>query len=262
MKYLKASILFLLCSYVSLLQATPDFTANLQELNTRGYTVVPHVLSKAEQQQLLQAYQQAKNKALDIMAVQKPITRNFAENDTANQSVYWKDKPYLILQAGKGRYDLYKGFIQAQNPVLDQLMQQLMHGEFSSYSGIILSTPGSEDQYWHRDTNNLTNVGSDGSKLILMDDFYYTVLIPITVPFTKQNGTTEFMVGSHRLAAQDFTQCTNDQLEVPLGSALVFNGKINHRGKANLSNLDRPALYLVYHKRWYNDQYRTGVNED
>ena len=46
---------------------------------------------------------------------------------------------------------------------------------------------------------------------------------------------------------------------VPLGSALLFNGKINHRGTSNASQRDRPAIYTVYHKLWYNDQYRKGV---
>jgi ectoine hydroxylase-related dioxygenase (phytanoyl-CoA dioxygenase family) len=48
---------------------------------------------------------------------------------------------------------------------------------------------------------------------------------------------------------------------VELGNALVFNGKINHRGTANGSNADRPVIYRVFHKQWYNDQFRVGIDD-
>jgi ectoine hydroxylase-related dioxygenase (phytanoyl-CoA dioxygenase family) len=134
-----------------------------------------------------------------------------------------------------------------------------MVDDFTNYAGIILSQAGSSDQYWHRDTHTLSNTRTDGKELILLDDFYFTVLIPITVPFTIENGATEFLIGSHRLSADQFANGATVQMEVPLGSALVFNGKISHRGKANFSDRDRPALYLVYHKKWYNDQFRKGI---
>ena len=47
-----------------------------------------------------------------------------------------------------------------------------------------------------------------------------------------------------------------------MGSALFFNGKTNHRGSANKSKEDRPVVYQVFHKMWYNDNYRKGVDEN
>jgi ectoine hydroxylase-related dioxygenase (phytanoyl-CoA dioxygenase family) len=94
---------------------------------------------------------------------------------------------------------------------------------------------------------------------VLLDDFYFTCLIPITVPLTLDNGATEFMVGSHRRGASKFDHLELARAEVPIGSALLFNGKANHRGGANNSSHERPVLYKVYHKRWYNDQFRKGV---
>jgi len=240
---------------------------NIEDLETQGFTVISTVFSAAELQQLLADYERVKAKALNLITNTKPKPRFFSENDQDNQSVYWKTDKELILQAGKGRYDLYQGFqdgifatdLVLHNPIFEQLMTQLMVGEYTNYVGFIYSTPGSEDQYWHRDTNNLTNTGTDGAKLVTMDDFCFLIMIPLTVPFTLQNGTTEFMVGSHRVAAKDFPSCKTAQTEVPLGGALVFNSKINHRGKANMSTADRPALYIMYHKKWYNDQYRSGV---
>ena len=76
-----------------------------------------------------------------------------------------------------------------------------------------------------------------------------------------ENGATEIMFGSHQLASHDFDQCDVKQVTVPLGGALVFNGKLNHRGSANQSEQERPALYMVFHKKWYNDQFRQGVDD-
>ena len=75
---------------------------------------------------------------------------------------------------------------------------------FTSYGGVVHSESGSKDQYWHRDTDTMTNTGTNGEKLVTMDDFYFTVLIPITVPVTLENGPTEFMAGSHREPATNF----------------------------------------------------------
>jgi ectoine hydroxylase-related dioxygenase (phytanoyl-CoA dioxygenase family) len=83
----------------------------------------------------------------------------------------------------------------------------------------------------------------------------------VTVPVSIENGATEFMVGSHRQPAKNFGDLELTKAEVPLGSALVFNGKINHRGTKNESLEDRPVIYRVFHKKWYNDQFRKGIDE-
>lgn len=141
-------------------------------------------------------------------------------------------------------------------------MRMSMVGGFTSCGGVVLSEAGSADQYWHRDTDTLSNTTTDGEKLVTLEDFYYTVLIPVTVPITSKNGPTEFMTGSHRVSAQDYDQCEREYSPtVELGSALVFNGKLNHRGTANPSSEDRPVIYRIYHKRWYNDFYRVGIDD-
>ena len=100
---------------------------------------------------------------------------------------------------------------------------------------------------------------SDGTKLIEMDDFYYTVLIPL-VAMDKVNGTTEFMLGTHKKTAGEFSKSEHKQFDVALGDVLIFNGKINHRGRTNHSTEERPVIYNVYYKGWYNDSYREGVD--
>ena len=247
-------------------ESQPALEIHLQELKTQGFTILPDLFTKEEIQDLSDRSQIVQKQAFEILENTEPKVRFFSENNQSNQSLYWRSEDKMILQAGKGRYDFYQGFSEELlqgKPIqpLEILMKHLMLNEFTFYSGVIHSAQGSEDQYWHRDTDTLENGSSNGDLLVQLDDFYFTVLIPITVPFTLENGTTELMRGSHLLSAKEFQDCEQVQQEVPLGSALIFNGKINHRGKANRSIEDRPALYIVYHKKWYNDQYRKGVTK-
>ena len=48
-----------------------------------------------------------------------------------------------------------------------------------------------------------------------------------------------------------FGQLERAYAQCPVGSALLFNGKMNHRGTGNASQADRPCIYTVYHKQWY-----------
>ena len=77
-------------------------------------------------------------------------------------------------------------------------MKKAMKSGYTSCGGVVHSQAGSAHQYWHRDTDTLQNYSTDGKELVTLDDFYFSVLIPITVPITLDNGPTEFMVGSHR----------------------------------------------------------------
>ena len=87
------------------------------------------------------------------------------------------------------------------------------------------------------------------------------MLFPCLVDVTMENGPTEFYAGSHKQASYEYDPASLCYAECPLGSALFFNGKLNHRGSANPSKEDRPVIYQIYHKLWYNDQFRKGVDD-
>ena len=243
--------------------------SHFDEIQNRGYTVLKDIFDSKTLSRMKNDYLKISQIADQMRQGSHERLRIFYENEVENRSVYWKKDQKLILQAGQGRYDLYKGFHQGvfledcikDNPIIEAVVKSAMISDYSHYSGFIQSFPGSEAQYWHRDTHTLSNSSTDGQQLIQVDDFYFTVLIPLTTDFTTENGATEIMAGSHRLASQDFNQCETITAPVPLGGALVFNGKLNHRGGANRSTEERPALYMVYHKKWYNDQFRQGVDD-
>ena len=45
--------------------------------------------------------------------------------------------------------------------------------------------------------------------------------------------------------------CDGLRIETELGYSIIFDGRIFHRGKENISNTERPVLYNVIHRDWY-----------
>ena len=248
------------------------YEQNLNELGQEGFSVLKSVFSLSEISQMNTDYQILRKKALSIVANNSnERERVWMENNEETRSKYWCQKNSseehhdIILQAGVGRYDLWKGFhINVESKVLDDIINRLLSSH-THYSGIVLSTPGSSDQYWHRDVDNLSNFGdTSGSTLMNVDDFYYTLLIPCAVDVTAINGPTEFMVSSHRSTASEFDSLQKVQATLSVGDVLIFNGKMNHRGLGNKNEEggeERPLVYKVYHRPWYSDNYRAGVAE-
>ncbi len=200
-------------AFSSVESAPSDFERNLLELEERGFTIVKDVFSQEEIAQMQGDYEGIRDRALDMIENTQPKPRVWMENGKVTKSQYWKGEDgAIILQAGEGRYDLWKNFQQGffasksvvQNKKIEELCKVLMIDDYKNYSGVIMSKPGSQHQYYHRDTDNLTNRGSDGKALMQVDDFYFTTLIPISVDTTPENGPTEFFVGSHRKSADQF----------------------------------------------------------
>ena len=175
---------------------------NLLDLELKGFTVVKDVFSNDEVSQLKNDYEIVKARAYEIMSTTAATPRVFFESNVETRSEYWKTNSELILQAGKGRFDLFLGFNKGSfasefvtnNKVIGAIVSKVLISDYSSYGGVVLSTAGSSAQYWHRDTDTLSNHDTSGSKLVTVDDFYFTCLIPISVPLTIENGAPEFMV--------------------------------------------------------------------
>src|SRR5690606_7140592 len=87
-----------------------DLTSSLHELETRGFTVLGGLFNEDEMKDIAVRFQAVKDNALKIIENSPPVVRYFSENNTNNKTQYWKTENEVILQAGEGRYDFYKGF--------------------------------------------------------------------------------------------------------------------------------------------------------
>ena len=86
-----------------------------------------------------------------------------------------------------------------------------------------------------------------------MSPFYFTILIPL-VNLNKLNGTPEFIIGSHKKTYKESKKDIHEQFNVNIGDAIIFDGRIFHRGRANNSDNSRPIIYIVIHRNWYTEK--------
>ena len=121
---------------------------------------------------------------------------------------------------------------------------------------LVVATPGAPEQAWH----------ADGGHVYLHHHapcHVLNVFLPLRdVPL--QLGPTEVRPGTHyhtrKLAPMMLAAKANRTLRPPvtpeliLGDAMVFDYRLLHRGKANVSLAEnRPILVLSFSKSWYKD---------
>ena len=162
------------------------------------------------------------------------------------------------IEIVKGRYDI--SYLECQkelNLKVQEIINHFMKPDNRSYTwGLLTSSTQSDNGHWHRDT---VNINGDADKEGNYDDspmvyhlkpFYFTVLIPL-VPLNKENGTPEFIRGSHRMTYRDTIGKEHLRMDTELGDIIIFDGRIFHRGCANHSEKARPVLYNMIHRDWY-----------
>ena len=107
--------------------------------------------------------------------------------------------------------------------------------------------PGESDQELHRDDSiypiRIPDVEFQVSALWALDDF------------TKENGATRVVPGSHDLRGIDgVSEDDIIQAEMPRGSVLFYMGSTIHGGGANRSELPRSGLISTYSLGWLRQE--------
>jgi len=117
---------------------------------------------------------------------------------------------------------------------------------------IIFSFPGAPEQYLHRDTQSLYG---DFAVDCALPCSMLTVLVPL-VSVDSSNGSTRVWPGSHRNPDME-AAFRGESLspDMDLGSVLINDSRIVHRGSPNPSDRMRPVAYLSYHRKWYRDRH-------
>ena len=113
----------------------------------------------------------------------------------------------------------------------------------------MLSRPGALAQPWHRDSGQLfkgpTNTPAHA----------VTIFAPL-VEVSSEMGRTSFVPESHLTDDINCNEVGTSHVTpvLPYGSWLAFDNRIVHRGEANSAvDMDRPILYFVYGKNWFQD---------
>ncbi len=151
----------------------------------------------------------------------------------------------LELDGGFGRPTFYA------NPWVYSIAASILGDSFIlGHLALILSRPGSEDQFVHRDTPSLFGNGH-------YDAFMPTVGVAMVLPLISldgNNGGTRVWPGTHRVSSDDEARARPSVVvELPLGGCLLFDVRTMHGGIGNRSDSMRSIIYGAYHRKWFRD---------
>ena len=136
------------------------------------------------------------------------------------------------------------------HPTLLKLCEQMLGKDwvFESF-GVISSFPGAPLQEAHEDSPPLL----DGGQLAdALPTFALTISIPL-VPVDAINGSTEFLIGTHRAAAGATRSDTFVTSWLSPGDCMVWDFMVRHRGQANHGTTARPLLYITACRKFWLD---------
>ena len=266
-----------------------DLESLAKTLETDGVVVVPNVYSQDQIKEFQRAHQENLAEIQELMsetkAHEKPYRHDFDKKRYYVMPHYWiQDEDtkewFEIIEISPGRLDYTYGMNSLleessdtescneseserncrdvfgskdfQRPrILAELMDKLLKEDYDSYAGALPSAGNSGDGPWHRDVYLLFD--DENLDIKFPHPYYFTVLIPL-VEVDAQNGATEFLLGSHKqTCAEALKDFRSYQPQIKPGSMLVFDGRICHRGRRNLTAEDRTVLYMTWTKKWYND---------
>ncbi len=144
------------------------------------------------------------------------------------------------------------------NPILLALADAILLPSCARYQlniGHLLQRgPGSVEQLLHRDEAVWSDVPKPHPELQLASVIAF-------VDFTKQNGATRIVPGSHKWDDRQLSpieqvfapQPTEDQIEyaeMPAGAAVIYTGGTIHGGGANTTDIPRRGAHLSYCLGW------------
>jgi tetratricopeptide (TPR) repeat protein len=162
-------------------------------------------------------------------------------------ALYLGDKRYMLT------VDLEEPFSDEQVvgapmvlPIIRAILgEQCVLGAFTA----VISLPGSNIQRLHKDHPPLF---PDSEWHHTLPPFAIQITIPL-VPLNEQTGTTRYYKGSHRVPSDECEALGAQDPVAPLGSCVIHDYRVAHRGLGNRSEQVRPILTLIFNRRWFRD---------
>ncbi len=176
---------------------------------------------------------------------------------TSRYARYLDDVEYPeTIRVGHRRYQvpiaLTGGFAEPEvygHPVVVAIVRRLLDADAILESfGAVVSLGHSLPQHMHRDSAPLFPEDPE----LALPCHALTFSLPM-VPLDDRVGTTAFWPGSHRTNEAPSELAPHDRPEVPLGSAVLWDYRVYHRGEPNLTETARPMVYATYSRVWYRD---------
>ena len=174
-----------------------------------------------------------------------------------------------ILEISNGLYDVNletpNNSFNFKNDIIETIINKIIKKNYNSKVGLLTSSSKSDFGPWNRAVVNIDGDSDDNGNyndynmVHNMSPFYFTVLVPL-VKLDKNNGSTEFIKGSHKLTYNEIKDknienknIENIQFETEIGDIIIFDGRIFHRGCENKSDESRPIIYNIIYRDWYNE---------
>ena len=134
----------------------------------------------------------------------------------------------------------------AASPAIAAAVKSLLGPKtYLEKAGMLVAHPGADAQRWHMDTPHLF------ANKTHLPAHSISVFVPLC-ELTELNGPTEFQLTTHIKANLAKPQPQADA-RCPLGSLVLYDIRVMHRGGPNRSDADRPVVYLTFSRIWYRD---------
>ena len=232
----------------------------IHNLEYDGVSVIKNVYNREQINNLIKLSQSKYNYFInnqDKMKLQTYDYYTHFDKEYCDKKNYYEYNDLKIIELAKGRYDISFSTDLLDSPIINDVIDHFIKKEKKMNYGLLTSEIDSKEGQWHRDTVNLNgdpdnNGNYDDSIVHNIRPFYFTILIPL-VPLTKENGSTEFIKGSHKLTYNEINNCEHIQLDTEIGDIIIFDWKIFHRGRKNNSQKSRPILYNIIYRSWYSE---------
>lgn len=163
-----------------------------------------------------------------------------------------------IVHRSKGRFDMQLGHAVAPVP-LDKpslmesapwapIVHQILGNDAKLlFTGAVISCAGADGQDPHTDGYQISEASNDPHCL--------TIFVPLVdVNETNGLGSTRFWPGSQLRHFQEFDGTSPGFTpDYHVGSAVIFDYRLVHCGLPNEGAVQRPVLYMVWAKPWYEE---------
>jgi len=239
---------------------------NIEELKKHGVTILKSIYTKKNIEDLKATalfIETDVNTSLNSDTINSYNYNYYSlfDKEYTHEKKAYKLPKYNIIEVAKGRLDIgidNEDIYLHIHLKIKSIIHHFFTKHYESHMGILTSNSSSDNGLWHRDVVNICgesdkNGNYDDSKMVHdFEPFYFNILIPL-VPLNKDNGSIEFILGSHNKTYSELNEKRGIQYNTDIGDIIIFDGRIFHRGRENKTNIPRTLIYNVYHRSWYND---------